>query len=171
MRRKAVVRGFFLCLFAVLIMSADLVLPDSKVAVDRVVVDKHDRQLTLMVDGEPYRSYRVSLGFEPDGHKQQQGDGRTPEGTYILDYKNSGSAFYRSIHISYPNARDRARARRAGVKPGGDIMIHGQKNGFGWLGFLLQYFDWTAGCIAVTNRAMDDIWRLVSTGTPIEIRP
>ena len=101
----------------------------------------------------------------------QQGDERTPEGRYVLDAKNSGSAFYRAIHVSYPDARDLAAARARGVEPGGQIMIHGQKNGFGWLAPLTQLFNWTDGCIALSNADMDSVWAAVDAGTPIQIDP
>ena len=109
------------------------------------------------------------MGGNPVSHKQQQGDKRTPTGSYILDYKNEKSKFYRSIHVSYPNAADKARAKSRGVSPGGDIMIHGQKNGFGHLAAINQQRDWTDGCIAVTDNEMDEIMAAVEIGTPIEI--
>ena len=100
-----------------------------------------------------------------------RGDGRTPEGSYVLDYKNPNSKFYKSIHISYPNRRDREYARRNGMDPGGDIMIHGQPNGYGWAAPVLQLFSWTDGCVALSDSNMDVIWESVDPGTPIEIRP
>ena len=105
------------------------------------------------------------------GVAHHQGDGRTPEGSYRLDWRNPDSRYHRSIHISYPAPEDRARARRLGVSPGGDIMIHGLPNGRGWIGAAHAGYDWTDGCIAVTNAEMDEIWALVDNGTPIEIRP
>ena len=138
-------------------------------AIDRVIVDKSDRILKLMSDGKVIRSYRIALGGSPTGHKQQEGDQRTPVGVYTLDYKNENSIAYRSIHISYPNDEDKARAQSLGVNPGGDIMIHGQMNGFGYLGWLNQRRDWTDGCIAITNDEMDGIMDAVILGTPIEI--
>lgn len=137
----------------------------------RVVVFKQARLLHLLHGDRVIRTYRVALGREPVGPKQRQGDGRTPEGTYVLDWRNANSAFYRSIHISYPNAEDRARAQRLGVNPGGDIVLHGLPNGWGWLGAAHLRHDWTLGCIAVSNEEMDEIWRLVPDGTPIEINP
>ncbi|MGP4864433.1 L,D-transpeptidase family protein [Psychrobacter sp. T6-5] len=137
--------------------------------IDRVFVDKSDRILKLMSDGKIIRSYRIALGGSPTGHKQQEGDQRTPVGIYTLDYKNENSIAHRSIHISYPNNEDKARANSLGVNPGGDIMIHGQMNGFGDLGWLNQRRDWTDGCIAVTNDDMDEIMAAVILGTPIEI--
>lgn len=143
-------------------------IPTSAV-IDRVFVDKSDRVLTLMSDGKAIRSYRIALGGSPSGHKQQEGDQRTPVGIYTLDYKNENSIAHRSIHISYPNDEDKARAKSLEVNPGGDIMIHGQMNGFGALGWLNQQRDWTDGCIAVTNAEMDEIMVSVILGTPIEI--
>ena len=139
------------------------------IVIDRVFVDKSDRILKLMSDGKILRSYRIALGGSPSGHKQQEGDQRTPVGVYTLDYKNENSIAHRSIHISYPNDEDKARAKSLGVSPGGNIMIHGQMNGFGHLGWLNQQRDWTAGCIAVTNDEMDEIMAAVTLGTPIEI--
>ncbi len=139
------------------------------IVIDRVFVDKSDRVLKLMNDGKVIRSYRIALGGSPSGHKQQEGDQRTPVGVYTLDYKNENSIAHRSIHISYPNDEDKARAQSLGVNPGGDIMIHGQMNGFGHLGWLNQRRDWTDGCIAVTNDEMDTIMAAVKVGTMIEI--
>jgi len=137
--------------------------------IDRVFVDKSDRVLKLMSDGNVIRSYRIALGDSPTGHKQQEGDQRTPVGVYTLDYKNENSIAHRSIHISYPNDEDKARAQSLGVNPGGDIMIHGQMNGFGHLSWLNQKRDWTDGCIAVANAEMDEIMAAVTLGTSIEI--
>ncbi|PWK68154.1 L,D-transpeptidase-like protein [Aminobacter sp. AP02] len=139
--------------------------------VDLVRVAKAERRLELVSGDRVVRSYAVALGANPIGHKRQQGDERTPEGRYVLDWRNPGSAFSKSIHISYPNADDQAAAKRAGVDPGGMIMIHGQPNGYGWWSWLVQMFDWTNGCIAVTDEEMAEIWHMVEDGTPIEINP
>ncbi len=139
------------------------------IVIDRVFVDKSDRILKLMSDGEVIRSYRMALGGSPSGHKQQEGDQRTPVGVYTLDYKNEDSIAYRSIHISYPNATDKAYAKKLGVSAGGNIMIHGQMNGFGYLVLFNQRRDWTDGCIAVANDEMDEIMAAVTLGIPIEI--
>lgn len=138
---------------------------------DSVVVVKSEAKLYLMKKRKVFKEFRAAFGANPKGHKQQQGDERTPEGEYILDYKNANSHYYKSIHISYPNAEDKKQARKRKVNPGGAIMIHGQKNGYGWLWFVTQRFNWTDGCIGVSNRAMDEIWRAVDIGTPIEIKP
>ncbi len=132
---------------------------------DSVLVDKSDRVLHLMHGGRIWKSYAVELGFAPEGHKHREGDGRTPEGRYLLDWRNSNSKFHLSIHISYPDADDRAAAKARGAPPGGDIFVHGTPP----LARALR--DWTAGCIAVSNEAIEEIWTLVPDGTPITIRP
>jgi len=149
-----------------------LILMSSAVAetADSVLVDKSDEKLYLLKDGRVLAEYSVSFGARPKGHKEQEGDERTPEGNYVLDYKKEDSSFYRAIHISYPNEEDRRSAAERGVDPGGAIMIHGQRNWLGWLSFITQRFNWTDGCIAVTNGEMDEIWDSVPVDTPIEIR-
>jgi len=144
-------------------------LSDSKA--DRVVVLKKERTLLLMRQGQVVKSYKIALGGEPVGPKERQGDHKTPEGVYVLDRRNAKSKFYRSIHVSYPDAKDRAHAANVGADPGGDIMVHGLPNGFGWLGSAHRAKDWTDGCIAVTNDEMDEIWHAVDEGTRIEIKP
>lgn len=138
---------------------------------DQVLVVKSERTLYLKRQGMLLRSYPVALGPVPWGHKEQEGDERTPEGRYVLDFKNSESRYYKSIRISYPNYQDRARAQALGVEPGGNIMIHGQPPESEWEPEVAQLFNWTNGCIAVSNEAMDEIWHAVSVGTPIEILP
>jgi murein L,D-transpeptidase YafK len=138
---------------------------------DRVVVMKKEHTLTLMSQARVLKTYNIALGRDPEGPKVRQGDHRTPEGIYLLDRRNLNSRFHRSIHISYPESKDRAEAARLGFAPGGDIMIHGLPNGLGWLGSWHRRMDWTDGCIAVTNEEMDEIWRAVPDGTPIEINP
>jgi murein L,D-transpeptidase YafK len=138
---------------------------------DRVIVLKKERILQLVSRGEVIKSYKVALGGNPVGAKTQQGDHKTPEGLYVLDSRNAHSQFYKSIHISYPNAQDRAEARKRGVSPGGDVFVHGLANGYGFLGASHRLKDWTDGCIAVTDQEMDEIWKAVADGTPIEIRP
>lgn len=139
--------------------------------VDRVLVLKKARTLELLSQGKVIKTYRVALGGVPVGPKAQQGDHKTPEGVYVLDSRNAHSQFHKSIHISYPNARDRAVARRNGVSPGGDVFVHGLPNGYGWIGTGHRARDWTDGCIAVTDDEIDEIWLAVPDGTPIEIRP
>lgn len=142
-------------------------LPASSTA-DKVVVLKRQRKLYLLKGGKVLKIYRVSLGASPVGPKMKEGDHRTPEGEYVLDWHNPESDYYKSIHISYPNTRDLARAKKQGVPPGGDLFIHGQPNDFAGPG--KQAGDWTDGCVAVSNEEMDEIWRAVADGTPIEIK-
>lgn len=139
--------------------------------VDEVLVRKEERRLYLMARDTVVRSYRISLGDNPTGHKLFEGDERTPEGEYVLDWRNADSDFYKSIHISYPNDRDRTMAEAWGLDPGGSIMIHGLPNEAGDMAFAYVGLDWTDGCIAVSNAEMDEIWHLVSDGTPIRILP
>jgi murein L,D-transpeptidase YafK len=140
-------------------------------AISLVRVIKSEHKLQLFSGATLVHEFHVVFGANPKGHKVQEGDERTPEGTYVLDYKKSDSAFYRAIHVSYPNTKDIARSQAQGLKPGGQIMIHGQKNGWGWLSFISQRFNWTNGCIALTNHDMDLVWKFVHEGTPIELLP
>ena len=138
---------------------------------DRVVVEKAAKRMHLMQGESILKTYTVALGRYPEGHKEEQGDSRTPEGRYWLDGRNARSNFYKAIRISYPNEDDTARARQRGVRPGGDIMIHGLANGWSARALGHPGLDWTRGCIAVTNREMDEIWAAVDDGTPIDILP
>lgn len=138
----------------------------------RVLVEKSKRRLYVLRDGKPFLEYPVMLGGEPKGPKQQRGDLRTPEGLYTLDWRNPKSRFYKSIHISYPGPQDRLRAEEQGVDPGGMIMLHGEHDDPAMRRILRRRArDWTEGCIALNNDAMDEIWHAVPDGTPIEIRP
>lgn len=117
------------------------------------------------------KSYNVSLGRVPVGAKQKEGDKKTPEGRYVIDYRKPDSAYFRSLHISYPSPADTEAAQKAGLSAGGDIMIHGLRNGLGWIGKLHRLANWTLGCIAVTNQEIEELWRVVPDGTVIELRP
>ena len=145
-------------------------LPESTKA-DRVVVEKSRRVLSLYAGDTLLKNYEVALGPDPKGHKQQQGDGRTPEGKYVIDYRNPQSSYHLSLHISYPNQKDERRAAERGVSPGGDIFIHGLAPEFAWVGAMHTKSDWTDGCIAVSNKEIEELWRAVPNGTRIEIRP
>jgi murein L,D-transpeptidase YafK len=138
---------------------------------DRVVILKKERTLRLLSHGKVIKTYKVALGGDPVGAKTRQGDHKTPEGLYALDSRNAHSQFYKSLHISYPSARDRAAAKQKGVSPGGEVFVHGLPNGYGWVGAGHRAKDWTDGCIAVTDQEIDEIWLAVADGTPIEIRP
>lgn len=144
---------------------------DKAVHADKVVVLKKARTLQLLNQGKVIKTYKVALGGDPVGPKTRQGDHKTPEGLYVLDSRNAHSQFYKSLHISYPSARDRAAAKQNGVSPGGDVFVHGLPNGYRWVGAGHRAKDWTDGCIAVIDQEIDEIWLAVADGTPIEIRP
>lgn len=163
--------GVLLAAFGALPVSAAAADGPADGPVDRVIIDKSERSLTLVNGDRPVRTYTVALGAAPKGPKRFEGDERTPEGVYTIDFRNDNSAFHLALRISYPNEADRMRALEAGLDPGGQIMIHGLKNGQGWLGERHLSDDWTDGCIAVTNAEIEEIWSLVDLGTPVEIRP
>ena len=137
--------------------------------IDRILIEKADRRLTVYRDGEALKSYRVALGFAPEGDKARQGDGRTPEGLFRIDRRNAQSAFNLSLGIDYPQPDDIARARAGGYSPGGDIFIHGQPNGYDAVPTLR--YDWTEGCIALADAEIEELWRVTPLGTEVEIRP
>lgn len=139
--------------------------------VDVVRVHKNKRKMELLSKGVVVKTYAIALGGSPVGPKTEEGDKKTPEGHYVFDWRNPKSAFYKSIHISYPNTQDRLNAERHNKKPGGDIFLHGLGRGWSFLGPLHVMHDWTLGCIAVNNDEMDEIWALVPNGTPIHILP
>jgi murein L,D-transpeptidase YafK len=139
--------------------------------VDKVVVYKAKRKMQLLSGNEVIKSYSISLGDNPIGHKVQEGDERTPEGNYVIDYRNPQSRYHLSLHISYPDEKDKENAKKLGVSPGGNIMIHGSPKGYQWTEFLLQGVDWTDGCIAITNKEIEEFGRLVKNGTPISLFP
>jgi murein L,D-transpeptidase YafK len=138
---------------------------------DKILIEKKKRRLTLISKGEVLKSYKIALGGNPIGAKEMQGDNKTPEGTYVIDSRNKDSRYHLSLHISYPNKKDKQRAKELGVPPGADIMIHGIKNGFSCVGGLHTEVDWTKGCIAVTDEEIVEIEKLVPNGTIVEIMP
>jgi len=156
-----------------LVLAGCAVEPPKPLLADQVVVKKSERKMQLIQGGEVMREYGIRLGDQPRGHKTREGDERTPEGDYVLDWRNPKSRFYKSIHISYPNEQDIQLARYSGVNPGGMIMIHGQPNYLMSPKVKAEYFgrDWTNGCIAVKNDDMEEIWQTVRDGTPIKILP
>ena len=139
--------------------------------VDHILVLKKEHKLLLLSGDRIVKAYSVALGSGGLAPKQRQGDDKTPEGLYWIDSRNPASRFHLALHISYPDQSDKEQARKRGVSPGGDIMIHGLPNGYGWVGATHRARDWTDGCVAVTNEEMDEIWELVPNGTPIELRP
>ena len=142
-----------------------------RTTVDQIVIEKSARKLSVLANGETLKSYRVALGRSPVGAKQQEGDNKTPEGVYKVDGRNPQSNFHLALHVSYPSDEDKKRAAERGVPPGFDIMIHGIQNGHGWIGAFHRLNDWTAGCIAVTDEEIEELWRITPDGITVEIRP
>ncbi|MFT3867280.1 MAG: L,D-transpeptidase family protein [Nibricoccus sp.] len=173
-KRRLALAGLFFAIGIVIVLAwanwPTSPLPE-KTIVDRIVVEKSRRALTLFASTKPLKTYKVSLGRAPVGSKEKQGDMKTPEGLYRVVAHKPGSSFHRALRISYPEERDLQRARAAGVNPGSDIMIHGVRNGLGLFGRLHRNVDWTAGCIALTNSEIDQIYTAVADGTVVEIRP
>jgi murein L,D-transpeptidase YafK len=145
-------------------------LPPDAVA-DRVLVEKSSRRLTLLRNGKTLKTYSVALGGAASGAKEFEGDQRTPEGTYMIDFHKPDSDFHLALHISYPELPDIERAAAEGRSAGSDIMIHGLPNGRSWVGRFHRRSDWTAGCIAVADFEIEEIYRAVADGTPVELRP
>jgi len=142
-----------------------------KGSADKILIEKKARRLMLIAKGEVLKTYKIALGGNPIGPKEKQGDNKTPEGRYFIDSRNKDSQYHRSLHISYPNEKDKKRAEKLAVSPGGDIMIHGIKKGFSWVGDAHTEVDWTKGCIAVTDEEIEEIGRLTPNGTIVEILP
>jgi len=139
--------------------------------IDRIVVEKSARRLSIFADGKKLKTYRIALGRNPIGPKEQEGDMKTPEGIYKIDSRNPQSDYHLALHVSYPSDEDSARAAERGVNAGFDIMIHGIRNGGGWIGAFHRRHDWTAGCIALTDEEIEELYRVTPDGTTIEIRP
>lgn len=160
-------------IIVLLLCCSNAVSAAEQLQVAKIIVYKADRKMELLDKKSTIlKRYSIALGAHPTGHKTQEGDEKTPEGLYKISGKNPNSRFHLSLKISYPNTQDIAQAAAWGVSPGGDIMIHGLRNGIGWLGSLHRLNDtWTNGCIAVTNEEIEEIWDGVAEGTPIEIRP
>ena len=138
---------------------------------NKILIEKRKRKLTLISRDKVLKSYKIALGGNPDGPKERLGDNKTPEGTYIIDSRIKDSRYHLALHISYPSEKDKKRAKERGVSPGGNIMIHGLKNGFSWIGDFHTESDWTKGCIAVTDEEIEAIDKLVPNGTLVEIKP
>lgn len=151
------------------IMPVEFSLPDD-IQIDRILVVKSKRLLHVYKDKKLIKTYQIALGSAPVGHKEFEGDGKTPEGIYTINDKNPNSSYYLNLGISYPNEADKVHASKFGKSPGGDIKIHGLKNGLGFIGKLHREIDWTQGCIAVTNEEIDELYKAVPIGTEIEIR-
>lgn len=145
--------------------------PHRRFVADSIVVEKQLRRMTVWSGSFPIRTYDVALGLNPAGPKRKAKDFRTPEGLYHIEARNPNSKFHRALRVSYPNAEDVARARAMGVPTGGDIMVHGLPNGQGEVGMYHRSYDWTNGCVAVTDEEIDEMWETVPVGTPIRILP
>jgi len=143
----------------------------AETTIDRIVVEKSARRLSIFTDGKKLKTYRIALGRNPIGAKQEEGDMKTPEGIYKIDSRNPQSAYHLALHISYPSDEDTARAAERGVNAGFDIMIHGIQNGAGWIGAFHRWHDWTAGCVALTDEEIEELWRVTPDGTTVELRP
>ena len=167
--RIRILTGFAVWMFCGMGMAQTVITPS--LHADRMVVLKKEHRLQLLSHGKVIKAYKFALGGDPVGPKTRQGDHKTPEGVYVLDFRNAHSQFYKAIHISYPNEHDRAEARKKGVSSGGGVFVHGLPNGYGAIGAAHRLKDWTDGCVAVTDDEIDEIWRVVPDGTPIEIRP
>jgi murein L,D-transpeptidase YafK len=139
--------------------------------IEKILVEKKERRLMLISNGTVIKTYKIALGGNPAGPKERQGDNKTPEGIYFIDAKNMDSRYHLSLHLSYPNEKDKQRAKGLGMSPGGDIMIHGIKNGFSWVDDAHTEVDWTKGCIAVTDKEIEEINTFAPIGTTVEIRP
>ena len=158
-------------IFRLLLLLSLVTAASAQSGIDHLLVLKKQHKLLLMSGNQVVKSYYVALGSGGLAPKQRQGDHRTPEGLYTIDYRNPGSRYHLALHISYPRQTDMERARQMGVSPGGDIMIHGLGPNFSWAGENHRHYDWTDGCIAVTDQEIEEIWRVVPDGTPVEIRP
>jgi murein L,D-transpeptidase YafK len=143
----------------------------SGTTIDRIIVEKSAKRLSIFRDGKPIKTYQIALGRNPVGPKQEEGDMKTPEGTYKIDTRNAQSSFHLALHISYPSVEDDKRAAARGVSAGSDIMIHGIRNGLGWIGAFHRWKNWTVGCIALTDEEIEELSRVTPDGTTIEIRP
>ncbi len=161
----------FLLVIPVLLQQATLYPTKGDLKADKIIVYKAKRQLQLIQKGKILKTYKIALGSHPVGHKLKEGDGKTPEGAYKIIAKNTWSQFYLSLKISYPNTDDCKQAKANKVNPGGDIMIHGLGKKFEFLGKIHTLYDWTQGCIAVTNKEIKEIFNAVKVGTPIIIHP
>jgi murein L,D-transpeptidase YafK len=142
----------------------------SGTTIDRILVEKSAKRLSIFRDGNQIKRYRIALGRNPVGAKQEEGDMKTPEGMYKIDSRNAQSSFHLALHISYPSDEDNQRAAARGVSAGFDIMVHGIQNGRGWIGAFHRWKNWTAGCIALTDEEIEELWRVTPDGTTIEIR-
>lgn len=152
-------------------LCAEVAFTQTPAQADFILIRKKDHVMELYAQGKVLRTYKVALGQGGLAAKEREGDARTPEGHYTIDSRNAQSHYHKALHISYPDATDRKRAAALGVSPGGAVMIHGLPDRYSSVGAAHRLYDWTLGCVAVTNKEIDEIWQLVPPGTPVEIRP
>jgi murein L,D-transpeptidase YafK len=170
--RKFIVLSIAICVFALYLYAHHNWHPlPAGTMIDWIVVEKSAKRLSIFRDGNQIKRYRIALGRNPVGAKQEEGDMKTPEGIYKVDNRNAQSSFHLALHISYPSDEDNRGAAARGVSAGSDIMIHGIQNGRGWIGAFHRWKNWTAGCIALTDEEIEELWRVTPDGTTIEIRP
>lgn len=143
----------------------------SNIKIDSLVVTKSKRELMAFSNGQLIKTYKISLGKNPFGDKEFEGDKKTPEGIYFINAKNPNSGYYKNLGISYPNKHDLEVSKKIGKPTGGDVKIHGLKNGIGFISKFQRWYDWTAGCIALTDQEVDELYNTVDIGTKIEIKP
>lgn len=170
MKKSLIVFGALFLMLMCYYVWPEVSLPKDR-PVDKLIVYKSRRELLVYSKGELLKAYTISLGRHPLGHKHYEGDKRTPEGRYTIFAKNPNSGYHKNLGISYPNALDRDYARKNKLSPGGDVKLHGLRNGTGWIGKFHRWMDWTAGCIALTNGEIDELYNAVAVGTPIWIYP
>ena len=170
-------KKIFLFIISIFIIGAAIynLCPEQKLPqnteIDYIIVKKSDRQLLAYAKHKLIKTYKISLGDSPVGHKESEGDEKTPEGVYVINAKNPNSGYHKNLGVSYPNKKDIAKAKLLGKDPGGDIKIHGIRNHLGFIGNFQRFFDWTNGCMALTNNEVDELFYTVNIGTKIEIRP
>jgi murein L,D-transpeptidase YafK len=168
-------RTVLILFFLVLGLISYYLYPEEKlpnnILIDKLVVFKSDRLLHAYSKGDLIKSYKISLGGKPIGHKVCENDNKTPEGIYFITDKNANSGYHKNLHISYPNKSDKLNARKLGLQPGGGIKIHGLKNNLGFLGRIHRWYDWTEGCIAITDNEIDELFNAVKIGAEINIKP
>jgi murein L,D-transpeptidase YafK len=143
----------------------------SDTRINKLVVYKSKRQLLAYSNGQLIKTYKISLGKQPVGKKEIQYDNKTPEGNYTINCRETNSNFHKKLCISYPNKADKANAKRYGKEAGDNVEIHGLDNRYGFIGKFHRWYDWTSGCIALTDGEIDELFKAVKIGTPIEIYP
>src|SRR5688572_5950517 len=170
MKKLFVIFGLVILVVATYYFYPEKTLP-AETRINKILIRKNDREMDVYSNESLIKTFSISLGGNPYGHKQVQGDQRTPEGRYFVDSKNNRSGYHKNLGISYPNKNEKGEAKRKGIDPGGEIKIHGIRNGFGFIGKFQRWYDWTDGCVALTDQEIDELYKSVEIGTPVEILP